>query len=92
MSPQVQSVALEGVYLFFNSDDHLPPHFHAERLGEWECRVMFLRRPEEMIEGIYGNPSGKERRELLALAEANRAALLKEWGEKVLVKSPGPAR
>ncbi len=88
MSPQVQSVALEGVYLFFNSDDH----FHAERPGEWECRVMFLRLPKEMIEGVYGNPSGKERRELLALAEANRAALLKEWGEKVLIKSPGPTR
>jgi hypothetical protein len=24
------------------SNDHLPPHFHAKRKGQWEVRVYFL--------------------------------------------------
>ena len=36
----VLSIALPGLELWFNSDDHLPPHFHAfegddEALIEW---------------------------------------------------------
>ena len=39
---RVDAVALEGLDLWFNSSDHLPPHFHAKRRGEWEIRVYFL--------------------------------------------------
>ena len=31
-------MAQEGLELFFNSSDHLEPHFHAERAGEWDPR------------------------------------------------------
>ena len=39
---RVESVATEGLELWFNSSDHLPQHFHLKRRGEWEIRVYFL--------------------------------------------------
>ena len=39
---KVEVVVLEGLDLWFNSSDHLPPHVHARRRGEWEIRVYFL--------------------------------------------------
>lgn len=39
---KVESLTVNGLDLWFNSLDHLPPHFHARRPGEWEIRVYFL--------------------------------------------------
>ena len=39
---KVDAVILEGLDLWFNSSDHLPPHLHARCRGEWEIRVYFL--------------------------------------------------
>ena len=33
---RVDAFAVPGVELWFNSSDHLPPHFHASQVGEWE--------------------------------------------------------
>ncbi|MCC7382540.1 MAG: DUF4160 domain-containing protein [Deltaproteobacteria bacterium] len=48
--------------LWFNSNDHLPPHFHAEGDG-WEVKVFFRRQGDEMFELVWGKkgPSGKLR-------------------------------
>ncbi len=86
-------VAVPGLDLWFNSDDHLPPHFHAERSGEWEVRVHFLRERDEMFEVKWttrkGRPGKGDLRALARLAESHRAELLQEWQEKVNVKAPG---
>jgi hypothetical protein len=37
--PRLDAFSVAGLELFFNSLDHLPPHFHARRPGEWEIRV-----------------------------------------------------
>ena len=93
---EVTAIALAGLDLWFNSDDHLPPHFHAEKSGEWEVRVFSLRDRPEMLETKWtlrpGRPTGGELKELARLAEGNRAALLAEWQQKVNVKTPGGAR
>ena len=47
---RVASFVLAGFYLWFNSADRLPANFHAEKPGEWEVRVYFLRAPDEMFE------------------------------------------
>ncbi len=47
---KVDSFSVPEVELWFNSSDHLPPHFHASRRGEWEVRVFFLLCTEERIE------------------------------------------
>jgi Domain of unknown function (DUF4160) len=86
---KVSAFAQAGLELFFNSLDHLPPHFHAERPGEWEVRVFFLKVEDEMIELKWCNkkkPSKKTLRELCSAAAQARPALLQEWEEKV-----GPA-
>ena len=94
--PKVTSFSVNGLELWFNSDDHLPPHFHAEKRGKWEVRVRFMREPEEMIDVVYsesqGRPSRSDLKELRRLAERHRAALLEEWEAKVGVKDPGPDR
>jgi hypothetical protein len=70
-----------------------PPHFHAERPGDWELRIYFLRDPGEMIEKKWGEqPKPAELRKLLSLAEKHRVDLLAEWQRKVCVREPGPER
>ena len=94
--PKVESIAVNGLELWFNSADHSPPHLHAEKAGEWAVRVMFLRVPENMFEVIFsskrGRPSKSDLRELGKLAESQRPNLLQEWQDKVNVTGPGPDR
>lgn len=78
--------------LWFNSRDHRPPHFHAEKPGVWHVRVRFLRDRSEMFDVEWGKPRAKELREIAALCERNREALLSEWEAKVNVEAPGPER
>ena len=93
---RVTSFAVTGLEIWFNSDDHLPPHLHAEKPGEWEVRVYFLRDRADMFEIKWtvrsGRPMRGALRTLAALAEANRAALLAEWEQKVNIKTPGGER
>jgi len=92
----VTSFAFAGLELWFNSDDHMPPHFHAEKPGEWEVRVYFLRDRADMVETQWTTraerPSRADLRALAGLVEANRANLLVEWEQKVNVKTPGGQR
>ncbi len=94
--PKVVSLARHGLDLWFNSDDHLPPHFHAEKPGDWEVRVYFLRAAAEMFEPSWsmatGRPNKSDLKALARAVEANREALLTEWEAKVSVKAPGAAR
>jgi hypothetical protein len=86
---KVEAFRIAGVYLWFNSADHKPPHFHAERPGAWEVRIYFLRHPNEMVEIKWGRPKRAELRKLLALAESKRGPLLAEWERKVCVTDAG---
>lgn len=94
--PRVVCVSVNGLDLWFNSNDHLPPHFHAERLGCWEIKVHFMRAASEMVEIVYTayarRPSKSELKELLKQSERSRVALLKEFEAKVNVKGPGAKR
>lgn len=88
---KVSALQIEGLELFFNSMDHLPPHFHAEKTDEWEVRVLFLRAQAEMVEVVWSvrPPPKKVLKELCEAAERARQDLLPEWEQKVLVTSPG---
>ena len=90
----VECVALEGLSLWFNSSDHLPPHLHVERVGHWEYRVFFLREGDAMLEKKWGrsDPTSAERKRILSAATTHRVALLNEWHRKVKPASPGPTR
>lgn len=84
-------MAVEGLDLYFNSSDHLPPHFHAERPGKWEVRVFFLAAQRDMVEVKWARvqPSSRALRRLCAAAAESRATLLVEWERKVRFAAEG---
>jgi hypothetical protein len=92
----VAAFSVAGLDFWFNSSDHLPPHFHAEKPGDWEVRVYFLRDRSEMFEVKWtkkkGRPRKKDFRAVGRATEQHRAELLVEWEQKVPIRTPGPAR
>jgi len=94
--PKLEAFKIEGLELKFNSLDHMAPHFHVKKPGgKWEIRVYFLTCTEDLLHIEYKRPpdppSGfagitkSERKELLQLVLQNRAQLLQEWENKVVV-------
>lgn len=78
---------IAGMLLWFYSNDHEPPHFHAKRRGEWEYKVNFMLPPGEMFELVWSKKKAqmsKGDRQLLAqMVEQHRFEILREWEEKV---------
>lgn len=88
---RVEAISVEGLDLWFNSSDHLPPHLHARKAGHWEVRVYILETTldELAYESKWPPAASLPARVAKALREEvvkNRAALLSEWESKVLVK------
>jgi hypothetical protein len=82
---RVDCLYLEGIYCWFNAQEHRPPHFHAQRRGQWHVRVFFLNAEPNMIErakGPAGRMSKNDRNALREQAKLNREKLLREWEEK----------
>ena len=80
---KVNAFQIAGTNLWFWSNDHAPPHFHAKRSGEWEVRVCFLLDKTEMIEIVWSEkqPSKNLLSDLAILAETHRKQLLEQWEE-----------
>ena len=68
--------------MVFLSGDHGPPHFHAERAGEWRAKVYFLEPAVQMLE-LIGPPGatikGADRNAIIKGVEKHRNVLLEEW-------------
>lgn len=89
---KVSAMAIPGLDLWFNTSDHLPPHFHARKPGTWEVRVY----PVECSVGRLvfsmkwprrgAGPSRRERRVILQATLEHRVKLLEEWETKVAKK------
>lgn len=86
---KLEAFAIQGLELWFNSNNHGPPHFHAKRPGEWEIRVRFLSCTDNELDYEIkwkkrGNvPKAKDRSRLLSEVLKNRVSLLEEWERKV---------
>ena len=83
---KVDCIAIEGLRVWFNSNDHLPPHFHVTKTGDWEIRIYFLRCTQGHLDFDIKWGKGASRKlleQLLALVLEKRAALLGEWELKV---------
>jgi hypothetical protein len=80
---RVKAFAVDGVRMWFWSNDHAPPHFHAASDdGSWEVAVQFLLRGAEMFERL--RPPGARMRRvhrtgIIEGVERCRGALLIEW-------------
>lgn len=83
---KVDCIQVAGLSLWFNSNDHLPPHFHVNKTDDWEMRIYFLGCSDGFLDFDikWGNgPSAKVQRELLTMVLVKRAALFLEWEQKV---------
>jgi hypothetical protein len=85
---KVDCFQVSGLELYFNSSDHLPPHFHALKLDAWEIRVYFLTSTEKTLDydvkwSRGGGPSAPMLGEILAHVLAHREDILLEWERKV---------
>jgi len=82
---RVEAFVIDGLVLWFWSDDHGPPHFHVKRAGEWELRVYFL----ETTAGVLAHemkwgapPAAKLLSQIAQEVVDHREALLAEWERK----------
>ncbi len=77
----VKCLELGGIKMWFPSNDHGPPHFHAKRRGEWEYRVYFMLPEESMLEVKWENRSmsASDRKSLTELTAISRLKLLSEF-------------
>jgi hypothetical protein len=84
---KLKCLAIAGMELWFYSNDHEPPHFHAKRKGEWEYRVNFLRAVDQMLELVWAakktQMSKPDRKLLEQMVDEHRLEILREWEEKV---------
>jgi len=81
---EVRAFSIDGAKLWFPSNDHGPPHFHAKRSGEWEFRVYFLMNDLAMFDAKWfksarARMSKRDRQEITVMVNAHRHALLREW-------------
>jgi hypothetical protein len=89
---KVECIAIDGLTLFFLSNDHMPEHFHVKKVGAWEIRVYIKLCNKK--EGLSYDPKfppnvtipSKDQKKILNLVIKNRVALLHEWESKVYVK------
>jgi hypothetical protein len=89
---RVDAFKIDGLRLFFNSHDHGPEHFHANKPGKWEIRV-FFRLCDEKSELVFdyklrfgAERSSGERKQILEYVLKHQDDLLIEWENKVCVK------
>jgi len=82
---KVDCFCIEGIFCWFWSNDHRPPHFNARRRGEWVVKVFFLEKKAKMIEKAKwsGRISQADRKALSNMTKQYRGNLLEEWEEKV---------
>ncbi len=81
----LQCFSISGLKLWFWSNDHNPPHFHAKKEGIWEVRVYFLEASSNMFKIKWGDKafSAKDRKALEEMVKVCRDEILKEWETKV---------
>ena len=86
---KVDVFSVPGVEMWFWSADHVPPHFHVKKTGEWEISVHILETQEHQLsyELKWGaGPSGKTQRTLAKLVVKYREVLYGEWSCKTRVE------
>ena len=92
--PRIRCFLIAGLELWFNPDDHMPPHFHARKPGEWVVKVDIDSSSEKNLvyEVVWCRGVrrilGTYRVQLAQMVAAHRAELVAEWDQRVLVKEP----
>ena len=86
---RVECITIAGMDVFFNSNDHGPPHFHVRKPDRWEVRIYFRSCTSKKLSYSVKfalrskGPTGRERTAILNAVRDNLAALTMEWEQKV---------
>ncbi len=86
---KVDAFTISGFDLFFYSSDHLPPHLHVRKAGEWELRVYLMTSTGRSLDyevkwpKSFSGPKSKVRKLLREKIVKHKEQLLVEWEEKV---------
>lgn len=83
---KVSCLQLAGLDCWFNSSDHLPPHYHVGKRGEWEIRIYVRTTTASDLDYDvkWGKaPAARVLREIRDLTVEKRVELLEEWEKKV---------
>jgi hypothetical protein len=84
---KLECFTIGNIELWFFSNDHLPPHSHAKRKGQWEVRVYFLESTtSEMFKVVWLRGKEVPRADTKLLEEmvfTHRVEILEEWEAKV---------
>lgn len=88
---KVVSLSISGCECFFNSSDHLPPHFHVKsKDGMWELRAFINGTTKQQLVYEFKFPSNRKvpilsklEKEIRKKIVQNREKLLGEWEAKV---------
>jgi hypothetical protein len=92
--PRIRCFRIAGLDIWFNPDDHAPPHFHARRPGEWVVKVdIESSSGKELVYEVVWCRGvrrilGAYRNQLASQVAAHREELLAEWEEQVREKEP----
>lgn len=80
---RVRALVIDGINLYFPSNNHEPPHFHAQkRDGAWLLKVYIMEPEEHMIEVIRPPDARihrKDRRAIIEGVNQHRLELILEW-------------
>lgn len=81
---KLQCIAIDGMKMWFPSNDHEPPHFHVKRAGAWEYRIFFLEDESVMFEPKWTKTnktvmSRQDREQIAGLVDAHRDTIFAEW-------------
>jgi hypothetical protein len=85
---KVDAFSIEGLEILFYSNDHLPPHIHIKKTGEWEIKVYLRDTTEDRLAGDLkkwstSSPNRKTRKKIREQVVNHRSELLEEWEQKV---------
>jgi hypothetical protein len=87
--PRVLCFQIAGLDLWFNPDDHAPPHFHARKPGEWIVKVDIESSSEKNLvfqvvwcRGVR-RVLGAYRRRLAHEVAVHQEKLVAEWEQRV---------
>ena len=78
---RLKCFSIDGMELWFWSNDHEPPHFHAKRKQEWEISVNFLESESKMFVTKWQQKpcSSRDKKALQHMVRKYRMQLIREW-------------
>jgi hypothetical protein len=86
-TPQLP-LRIDGMEVKFYSNDHMPPHFHVQRKGEWKITVRFLTSNSKLLDYTLDwkktkeGPNRSDIERIINYIIINRDSIVAKWNVK----------